>query len=603
MIEVQASDGVDLPLLPKLTAAHNTSIPGSSQTLALSPSAIPALTSLSTSSTAVNPDVAATQSATVVTNDTTSAAGVPYLLTSGEGCAKRSWIFRGRIAAYLHGRSCYPSGTLTPAGELVPDSDASSQSESISQTATSTEPQAAKDFQQTDSPQADSQQTDSPQADSQLTTSTVAPAATNSPVVVEGQTVPADGEPITVSSQVVKLSSGSIYVGSSATPIPTAEAAQSPAEAIVAGTLTFHPASSSLISQVAPSPVVVGGLKFSVAQSESSDEPNTASDTEPESSNEPNTAPDAESKSSNEPNTASDQSQPVVVGGKTYAPISPTLNTEISEADSKPIVVGGITYTPVAASPTPSPQSAAVFSFDGTAITQGGKAVTVSGTRISLGPSGVVMGTSSIPFLTSAPTTSPSLLAIGSEELTALPSGEEGYEIDHSTLLPGSSAVTISGTRYSINAAGSLIVGTSTVPLATAGPSDTSNGALTAGGETFTPLGSTAAVVEGTTLSIGGPAITEDGTRLSLATNGFIVGSSTFAYATPAAATAATGSTSSGTFSTSVLPSSVAIPTSTPSATGGTRKSAASAKTITSRMVAIYFGISISLSTMIGILW
>ena len=508
-------------------------------------------------------------------------------------------------------------------------------------TAPQVDSQEAEDTAQVESeaaeetPQVDSQAAeDTAQVNSQPAAPAIAPTPTTAPVIVQGQTVPANGEPITVNNQPVKVSSGYIYVGSSSTPIPIAQAIQSHVEPIVAGTLTFQPASSSPVPQVAPSPVVVGGLTFSAPQLEPSVESDSASDQA--------------------------QAQPVVVGGKTYAPVASTsqpgasqagantpeqidsepsatqqqsnnaadndntepdqVSSQLGQSDSKPIVIGGITYTPVATTLTPGPQSAAVFSFGGTALTQGGEAVTISGTRISLGPSGVVIGTSSLSFSTLVPTIGPSgviigtsgspsstpapttsLLAVGSQTLTALRGSEGGFEIGHSTLLPGSSAVVISGTTYSINEADSLIVGTSTIPLATAGSIDTSNGALTADGETFTPLGSTAVVVGGSTLSIGGPAITEDGKKFSLASNGLLVGSSTFAYATPVANTA-TVTTASSAFGTGASASGGVLPTTFPSVTGGKGKSAASAKTITFRAITTWFGISMSLLIVLGIL-
>ncbi len=520
---------------------------------------------------------------------------------------------------------CLAPGELSPATALVPVSDSPSDSTSERKSASSSEPQAAADTQQTDSEKTDSQQTDSqqtdsqqtdfqpandaPQIDSQPATPVIAAAPVDSPVVVQGQTVPANGNPITVNNQLVRVSSGSIYVGSSAAPIPQAQATKLLAEPIVAGTLTLNPASPSQVLQAAPSPAVVGGLTFSAVQSEPSVAANPASD--------------------------QPQAQPVVVGGKTYAPIPPTdkvqtspgevntpnqgesepsnsqeQSTNVALANSEPIVIGGMTYTPVAANPTPLSQSAAVFSFGGMALTQGGEAVTISGTRYSLGSSFLVEGTSSLPF--STPTATTSLLQIGSETLTALPGTAGGFEIGHSTLLPGSPAITIDGTIYSINKAGSLIAGTSTIALATAGSSNTSNSALTAGGETFTPLGSTAVLVDGTTLSIGGPAITEDGTRLSLASNGLLVGSSTYAYATPVVNTA-TLTTASSTSSTAVLPgggaasttiaSATGAATSTviPGATGGVRTGAASGRMLTPRVIRIWVGISMGLSMMMRI--
>ena len=222
-----------------------------------------------------------------------------------------------------------------------------------------------------------------------------------------------------------------------------------------------------------------------------------------------------------------------------------------------------------------------------------------------------MIGTSSIPFSTTAgPTATTSLLPIGSQVLTALHVGskgdeEGGFEIDHSTILPGSPGLSISGTLYSLNAAGLLIIGTSTFPLATVGSNDVVNNALTAGGKTFTPLGSTAVLVDGTPLSIGGPAITEHGTKISLASNGIVVGLSTFAYATPVVMNTATLSSGvvSASFSTAILPSVGATPVSAmPSVTGSVSRSSTSVEKATNGVMMAVFGVFASLCVMVGIM-
>ena len=601
---------------PSQTLAQNVDLAKSKGKQTVS---APALASASSTAVAAKNQEPAKEGTTVATNDTASGTGGHTGILAC-GVMKRSWTIRGRIVAYLTARDCVAPIAEQPASGLLPDSNEPSSSTSKPDSTPLPESQAPKESQQTGSPQTGSQQTDSqpakdvPQVESQPAkpaTPAVAPAAINSPVVVQGQTVPANGDPITISSQAVKLSSGYIYVGSSTAPIPQAQATQLHVEPIVANSLTFQPASPSQVLKVAPSPVVVGGLPFSAPQAEPSVETNATPD--------------------------QDQAQPVVVGGKTYAPVAPTteaknpqteantpvqgnsepsasdeqsgsavdnddselkqLNPVPVQADSKPIVIGDTTYTPVAASPTPTPQNAAVYYYNGIALTQGGSAITVSSTRISLGPSAVVVGTSTIPLSTLSPTTS--LLQIGSQTFTALRGSEKGFEIDHTTLFPGSSAISVGGTRYSMNEAGSLIAGTSTIALATAGSSNPTDSALTAGGETFTPLGSMAVVVDGSTLSVGGFAITEDGTKLSLASNGLVVGSSTFAYATPVA-NVATASTASGSSSTGALPSGGTIATTFPSATGGVEKSGASGKKWSRRLMTVSAGISLFLSISIG---
>ena len=407
----------------------------------------------------------------------------------------------------------------------------------------------------------------------------------NPPIIVQGQTVPTDGRSIVVNNQPVKVSSGYIYVGSSSTPIPKAQVLPLGALPIVAGTLTFQPAAPSPIPQVDSSPFVVGGLTFSASQPAPSDDLSGA------------------------PGRVN--SRPLIIGGKVYAPVVPSpqsaavpaanvaTNDEQNEPekyDARPVVAGGMTYTPIGANPTPAPGNAAVFSFRGIALTQGGAAVTISGTRYSLGSSDVVVGTSSLQLSTATPITS--LLAIGSETLTALPGSGAGFEIDHSTLLPGAPAVTISGTVYSINQAGSLIVGTSTIPLANADTANPSDKALTAGGETFTPVGSTAVVMDGTTLSVGGSAITENGTRISLASNGLLVGSSTFAYPTPAP-NADTVPTATGASATGVVPGAGTTVAILPYETAGFGTSAAPSKAVTPGATMAVIPVFMSLSCII----
>lgn len=343
---------------------------------------------------------------------------------------------------------------------------------------------------------------------------------------MEGQTVPTDGQAITVNDQPVRQSAGLIFVGTSAytTPELAGPSSIKPPSHLVAGELTFIPAATptSTPQAAAASPFTLGGLAFAAESQKAPVFTGTA--------------------------IAQKEAQPVVVGGKTYAPIEQQVdsvgtgqpeqtstNHEVAGADSQPVVIAGQTYTPVSASPTLESNSGApqVFSFGGKAVTQGGSPVTIDGTRYSLGQSAVVVGTSTIPLTSGLPIPSniatASILAVGSHKLTALSGSQGGYEIDHSSLLPGSSGIVVSGITYSLNSASILIVGTSTVALATAAPS---NEALTAAGEIFTPLGSTAVVVENQTLLVGG-SLTENGRIISLGSAGFVVDSSTFHYAAP----------------------------------------------------------------------
>ena len=141
---------------------------------------------------------------------------------------------------------------------------------------------------------------------------------------------------------------------------------------------------------------------------------------------------------------------------------------------------------------------------------------------------------------------SPILSIPGALPLTQVPTDHNAYLVGGSTLLPGSPGAVISGTSYSLASFGALVVGTSTIPLATAGAvagQIASPGALWAGNVAFTPLLGGSAIVGSSTLSLSGAAVTSSGSVLSLASGGLVVGSSTYAFATPASNPAASSTT------------------------------------------------------------
>lgn len=173
---------------------------------------------------------------------------------------------------------------------------------------------------------------------------------------------------------------------------------------------------------------------------------------------------------------------------------------------------------------TSAPQG---YAIDGTTVLPN-QAITVSGTVISLNPSQIIIGSSTISLPASKEASS--VLTVNGQTLTALPNGN-GYVDNGQTINPGSPAIMISGIPTSIAAgASAVIVGSSTIPIATGSP----NGLLTAAGETFTPLASGTIAIDGSTISVGGPPITDQGSVISLAPSGLVIGSSTFAFPTPA---------------------------------------------------------------------
>ena len=233
--------------------------------------------------------------------------------------------------------------------------------------------------------------------------------------------------------------------------------------------------------------------------------------------------------------------QPVVISGSTYS-LGPSNSVHVNDqAYSLPEITSVASTTIAGQAVVPFSNG---ISIDGKTLHLGDAPITISNSiPVSLGSSALVIGSSTVSVNQQA---SPILSTVNAAGhiLTEIPNNA-GYAINGATLSPGRPAVTISGTAYSLAPSGSaLVVGTSTIPLATT-PSNSANGAqngtLTAAGETFIPLGASAISISGTTLSVGGPAITDsNGSAISLATGGIVVGSSTFAFAAPATPTAST---------------------------------------------------------------
>ncbi|KAF6236890.1 hypothetical protein HO173_005181 [Letharia columbiana] len=282
--------------------------------------------------------------------------------------------------------------------------------------------------------------------------------------------------------------------------------------------------------------------------------------------------------------------QPIIVGGITYAPVhahhtrssagiwqgksrASLANSETVEwhgyyakHDSEPngldhenlksvqgqgglppVVVGGLTYRPVGEELESGRQTPAPVNVAGSAtetakpaanpLVEGGTMSRLEQSEPTAAKSPYPAspgGSSRVSMQSQIPPSPPgsSILVLGSQTLTAVP-GSSGFILGSGSLLPGSPAITVDGTADSLDPSATLNVGNSTVILA-------ASGALTIANETFVPLGSTAISVKGTTLSISGPAMTNQGTLLSLAPSGLVVDASTFPFATPTPTAAVT---------------------------------------------------------------
>lgn len=109
---------------------------------------------------------------------------------------------------------------------------------------------------------------------------------------------------------------------------------------------------------------------------------------------------------------------------------------------------------------------------------------------------------------------SPGNVVVGSSQPT---SGGDAYAIGSQTLRPGGSAIEVSGTTYSVQESGGVVVNGNTVPISTVTPQSLVPPAFVViGGVTATPVASDKYVIASQTLNRGGPAIELSGTTYSL---------------------------------------------------------------------------------------
>ena len=308
--------------------------------------------------------------------------------------------------------------------------------------------------------------------------STFRPVGASSSYVVDGQTLTPGGSPITVSGTPISLySNGATAVVGSST-----ENLQPPvtsAPGLTFDGTTYQPTNIGSISSayivngqtITPGagPVTISGTPISVAS-----DGNTAvvggvtEDLGPSAAPEPALTFDG---STIHPMTGAPSDY--VINGQTLTPggqitVSGTpislatdaasavigSSTENLQMTEPPLVFGGSTYYPTGAS--------SAYVVDGQTITRGAS-LTISGTPISLASDGAsaVVGTTTEDLLPSL--TSGAVLTVGGQTFTPNPSS---FIMGGKTMTVGGSAI-ISGTPVALEPSGTLMVGTSEIPLAT----------------------------------------------------------------------------------------------------------------------------------------
>ena len=174
---------------------------------------------------------------------------------------------------------------------------------------------------------------------------------------------------------------------------------------------------------------------------------------------------------------------------------------------------------------TPNPTG---FIVNNVAISPGGTVHIVDGITISLDQSGVLAVGSSTVSLENPSTTH--VLAVADQTFTPNPSI---FSIAGTVISAGGSAVTVDGTAVSLEESGALAIGSTTISLTNPTPTPSATEAFNVAGQTFTP-NPFVFPIDGSTISVDGPAATISGTVVSLGQNGvLIIGSSTVSLLTP----------------------------------------------------------------------
>ncbi|THY24037.1 bacteriorhodopsin [Aureobasidium pullulans] len=189
-------------------------------------------------------------------------------------------------------------------------------------------------------------------------------------------------------------------------------------------------------------------------------------------------------------------------------PAADTTTQAIRTTDPVMIVIGGATATLL---------SSVALVIETTILKSGGLAFQTSGTTDLARPSEALTDVETLPVSSSLPSVFiPVPVVVG--KVTATPIVSGGFIIESQTIAPGSPAVEISGTTYSIQASQSNVIVNGQTPVASASYYPTIPGVV--GSATDRPYSSIVYAIGGQTLSAGGPAIEVSGTTYSLQPSG-----------------------------------------------------------------------------------
>ena len=218
---------------------------------------------------------------------------------------------------------------------------------------------------------------------------------------------------------------------------------------------------------------------------------------------------------SNVPSPSTQSISPLVIGSFSLAPIASAVQPSNGpQMSAIPIAIGGQTASLV----NPS-----VVVMASQSVVLGQAPVTVSGKPVSLGGGGLVLGGSrTVPL----PSATPSPITAGEGPTDSIRSSSVVIT-DGIGVTPGGEVWTNAGTTFSLDRSSDLVVGPSTFRLVPSHTSPASDSELALANSQVTPMGAT-------TLTPGSPALTVDGTIISLGSSVLISGTHTIVLASAA---------------------------------------------------------------------
>ena len=348
-------------------------------------------------------------------------------------------------------------------------------------------------------------------------------------VVVQGETITNNGEPMNIGGTTVAYQSGSIRVNDEVQQYPS-------------------PENQDIVDA---SPVTVGGLTFSaatpLAQHDGAPQDGAKASSNGVGSNAlPDNDPESSTFITVGGQTIAVHANGMVIAGETLHPGGPgiTIEGSLISLGFSDFVIGDHTETfPSRAAATTLPsyitvngESISVGSnciiVDSTTLKPGDPSATIHGKSISLGASEVVVGgvTASLTLAGATASAIPSYITVDGDTI-AVRGGD--VVVSGSTLRPGSPGITISGKLVSLGSS-AIVVGSVTEALRFPGSVATSDSSyITFAGETIA-VGSGTVVVDGETLTPGGPGATVHGTVISLGSSRLVIGTQTAQLSLPA---------------------------------------------------------------------